>query len=381
MITRRPFVFSAALSLAAPAVLSWPALAVADENTPSPADPGMAAFIEALPKVELHVHLEGTLEAEMKFRLAKRNGLTLPYDTVEALKASYVFHDLPSFLKVYYEGNTVLIKEQDFYDLCYAYLTKAASQNVIYAEMFFDPQQHIDRGIALTTVMTGFTRARRDAKRDLGIESQLILCFMRDLPVDSAMAVLDAALPFKADLIGVGLDSDELNNPPDKFRAVFAKARAAGLHLTLHCDVNQKDTGEHIRQALEDIGVERIDHGGNVLQRPDLIRIARERKVAFTVCPISSGEIMVDGRKIDVVRGMLDQGLRVTVNADDPAYMGGNYIGETLIHTQAASHLTRDELVRISRNAIEAAWIDEGPRQRFLDRLDGFARQWGVARG
>ncbi len=344
------------------------------------AGPEMGAFIAALPKAELHVHLEGTLEAETKFALAKRNGVALPYADVEAMRKSYVFHDLPSFLAVYYEGKTVLIGEQDFYDLCYAYLSKAASQNVLYAEMFFDPQQHVDRGIPLATVIGGLTRAREDARRKLGIESQLIMSFMRDLGADSAMAVLDAALPFKRHLVGVGLDSDERDNPPNKFRAVLAKAKAEGLKVSVHCDIDQADTHEHIRQAIDDIGVDRIDHGGNVLERPELVALARSRDITFTVCPLYSGWLGRGSDKpINVLRGMLDNGLKATINSDDLAYMGSNYIQESIALAQPDSHLTRAELVSPSRNAFEAAWIGEPQRARYMERLDDFARRYLTA--
>jgi len=339
----------------------------------------MAGFIAAMPKAEYHVHLEGTLEAEMKFALAKRNGLKLPYADVAAMKRSYAYHDLPSFLEIYYSGMSVLLKEQDFYDLAHAYLAKAASQNVLYAEMFFDPQEHLKRGVPMAAVIGGITRARIDAQRKLGIRSQLILCFLRDLPADTAMAALDAALPMKQYLVGVGLDSDEKDNPPGKFAAHFAKARAAGLKVTAHCDLNQKDTLDHIREAIVDLKVDRIDHGGNVLQSPELIALAKERGLYFTVCPSFSGQVTTAQGPIDVVRGMLDQGLNVTINSDDPAYMGSKYMTDVLIDAQVRSKLTKQELVRIERNAFNAAWISAQDRQPYLDRLDAFAKKWGVS--
>lgn len=371
LLSRRSFAQAALLAPALYALGATRALA-------APAG-DMAAFIAAMPKAEYHVHLEGTLEAEMKFALAQRNGLKLPYADVAAMKRSYVYHDLPSFLAIYYDGMNVLLKQQDFYDLAYAYLAKAHSQKVLYAEMFFDPQQHIDRGIPVEAVIEGITQARADAQGKLGIESQLILCFMRDLTADNAMKALDAALPYKDKLIGVGLDSDEKDNPPGKFAAHFAKARAAGLHVTAHCDVNQKDTLGHIREALLDIHVERIDHGGNILQSPELMGIARERGIPFTVCPTFSGQILVDGKPVDVVRGMLDNGLKVTLNSDDPAYMGSEYINDVMIKAQVRSQLTKAELVRIERNAFDAAWIAPERKAAFQARLDAFAKAQGVA--
>lgn len=339
----------------------------------------MAAFIAAMPKAEYHVHIEGTLEAEMKFALAQRNGVKLPYADVAAMKRSYVFHDLPSFLKIYYEGMNVLVTEQDFHDLAYAYLAKAHSQNVLYAEMFFDPQQHLDRGVPIEAVIGGLTSARKAAEAKLGIRSQLILCFVRDLTADSAMAALDAALPHKDKLVGVGLDSDEKDNPPAKFAAHFAKARAAGLKVTAHCDVNQKDTLEHLRQALVDIAVDRIDHGGNILQSPELIAIARAKDMPFTVCPSFSGKVVVDGQPVEVVRGMLEKGLKVSINSDDPAYMGSNYITQAMAEAQVRSNLTKAELVRISRNAFDTAWITPEEKAVYQAKLDAFAKEWGVS--
>ena len=343
------------------------------------AEPDMAGFIAALPKAEYHVHLEGTLEAEMKFALAARNGITLPYADVAAMKASYVYHDLPTFLKIYYEGMKVLVTEQDFHDLAYAYLTRAKANNVVYAEMFFDPQEHLKRGVAMGTVIGGITRARREAEARLGVRSQLILCFVRDLPADTAMAALDAALPFRRDLIGVGLDSDEKDNPPAKFAAHFAKARAASLHVTAHCDVNQENSLEHLRQAIVDLKVDRVDHGGNILQSPELIALARARGLAFTVCPSFSGRIETAAGPVDVVRGMLDAGLKVTINSDDPAYMGSEYLNAVMLREQRAAAMTRQELVTIERNAFGAAWLPQADKDAYLARLAAFAASQGLS--
>ncbi len=369
MFSRRHIVSAALWS---PLLTAIPARAAT-----APQDDDMARFITAMPKSEFHVHLEGTLEAEMKFALAQRNGLTLPYADVAAMKKSYIYNDLPSFLRIYYEGMTVLLKEQDFYDLTYAYLSKAASEHVLYTEMFFDPQSHTSRGIAIDVVIHGIARAQADAQRQLGIESQLILCFMRDLSAESAMETLEAALPLKHYLVGVGLDSDEQGNPPEKFVAVFAKARAAGLKLTMHCDVNQTDTLANIRTVIEDIGVDRIDHGGNILQSPALMVEAKRRNLSFTVCPTFSGVAKSGDRSIDVVRGMLDNGLNVTISSDDPAYMGSEYLTQVLIRAQAQNRLTKAELLRIERNGFEAAWITPARRDRFLAKLDAFARDAG----
>ncbi|MCJ2179302.1 adenosine deaminase [Novosphingobium album (ex Hu et al. 2023)] len=374
MLDRRMLIRAA---MAAPLAGALPAWARA--ATPPADEATMARFIAGLPKAEFHVHLEGTLEAEMKFALAQRNGLKLPYADVEAMKRSYIYHDLPSFLKIYYDGMQVLLTEQDFYDLAFGYLNKAASQNVLYAEMFFDPQEHLKRGVPIGAVIGGITRARGDAAKALGIQSQLILCFMRDLSAESAMEALDAALPFKDKLVGVGLDSDEKGNPPEKFAEHFAKARAAGLHVTMHCDVNQENTLEHIRTALLDLKAERIDHGGNIVQSPELVALAKSLGIPFTVCPTFSGKVMENGQPINALREMLDAGLKVSVNSDDPAYMGSEYITEVLIRAQKDSALTPAELVRIERNAFGTAWIPAQQRDGYLAKLDAYAQTWGAA--
>ena len=243
----------------------------------------MTRFIEGMPKAELHVHVEGTLEPELKFDLARRNGIELPYRSVEEMRAAYNFDDLPSFLRVYYEGMSVLLTEQDFYDLTTAYLTKAHSQNVLYAEMFFDPQAHTTRGIAFDTVIRGIRRAQVDAQDKLGIRTQLIMCFLRDMSAKSAMATLEQSLRYKDWIIGVGLDSDEKGNPPIKFKVVFARARAEGYRLTMHCDVDQENSTRHIRQTLDDIGVDRIDHGVNSLESEALCDEIMRRGLALTL--------------------------------------------------------------------------------------------------
>jgi len=330
----------------------------------------MAAFIERLPKCELHVHIEGTLEPELKFALAARNKIELPYRTAAEMKAAYVFNDLPSFLKIYYEGMAVLVAEQDFYDLTYAYLARARAQNVLYAEIFFDPQAHTGRGITFDTVIRGIRRAQLDGERQLGIHSQLIMCFLRDWSAEFAMTILLESLPYKEWIIGVGLDSDERGNPPVKFRTVFARARAEGYLLTMHCDVNQQDSVAHIWQCLDEIGVARIDHGVNALEDPALCAALKARGVALTVCPISNG-FVTDGPQADVVKVMLDQGLRVTVNSDDPAYFGG-YITENFALVQREVGLGKQDLKQLSANAFEAAWLPRATRGRYLAELAAY---------
>ena len=330
----------------------------------------LSAFIERLPKCELHVHIEGTLEPEMKFDLAARNKLTLPYRDAAEMKSAYVFNDLPSFLKIYYEGMAVLITEQDFYDLTYAYLTKARAQNALYAEIFFDPQAHTARGVSFDTVIRGIRRAQLDGDRLLGIRSQLILCFLRDWSAEFAMATLLESLPYKEWIVGVGLDSDERGNPPVKFRAVFARARAEGYLLTMHCDVNQQDSVAHIWQCLDEIGVARIDHGVNALEDPALCAALKARDLALTVCPISNG-FVTGGPQASVIKRMLDDGIRVTVNSDDPAYFGG-YMTENFALVQREVGLGKDDLKRLSANAFEAAWLPRATRDDFLATLAAY---------
>jgi len=332
----------------------------------------LSSFIEGMPKAELHLHLEGTLEPELKFDLAVRNGLDLPYGSVDEMRDAYDFDDLPSFLAVYYEGMSVLLTEHDFYDLAMAYFRKAQSQNVVYAEVFFDPQAHTTRGIPFGTFIEGFHRAQQDAEASLGLRTQLIMCFLRDLTAESALDTLEQSLPYKDWIIGVGLDSDEKDNPPIKFKDVFARARSEGYRLTMHCDVDQENSVEHIWQCLNDIGVERIDHAVNSLEDEALIKEINSRGLGLTVCPISNSYV-TDGLKAIEIKIMLDQGMRATINSDDPAYFPG-YINENLIAVQAAVNLTRDEIVQLARNAFTISWLAEDDKDRYLNVLEPYAK-------
>ncbi len=331
----------------------------------------MREFIAGLPKCELHLHIEGTLEPELRFELGRRNAVGRPYATVAELRATYDFDDLPSFLACYYEGIAVLRTETEFYDLATAYLRKAASQNVRYAEIFFDPQAHTSRGVPFDVVIRGLHRALVDAEAGLGIRAQLIMCFLRDFQAEYAMATLLESLPYRDWIVGVGLDSDEKGNPPAKFAAVFERARQEGYRLTMHCDVDQQDSVEHIRQCIEQIGVERIDHGVNVLEDPALVEEIERRGLGLTVCPISNSYV-TDSMKADAVRQMLDLGLRVTINSDDPAYFPG-YVQENLVAIQEALGLTRAELVELERNAFEIAWLPRDIKDAYLAELNAYA--------
>ncbi|MER6944764.1 adenosine deaminase [Nonomuraea sp. NPDC000554] len=330
----------------------------------------MKEFIAGLPKCELHVHIEGTLEPELKFALALRNGLSLPYASVAQMRDAYAFDDLPSFLKVYYEGMAVLRTEPDFYDLGMAYLRRAAAQNVRYAEIFVDPQAHTSRGVPFDLVIRGLRRALMDGYDQLGVRAQLIMCFLRDFQAEYAMATLLESLPYREWIVGVGLDSDEKGNPPAKFAAVYARARREGYLLTMHCDVDQDDSAEHIRQALEDIGVDRIDHGVNVLEDQRLVELVLARGVGLTCCPISNGYV-TDSMHAEGIRKLMDLGVRVTINSDDPAYFGG-YVQENLEAIQDALQLTADELVRLERNAFEIAWLPQHLKDAYLSELDAY---------
>jgi adenosine deaminase len=321
------------------------------------------AFIDGLPKAELHLHIEGTLEPELKFELAARNGLELPYASVDEMRAAYDFDDLASFLAVYYEGMGVLQKEQDFYDLATAYFRKAHSQNVAYAEVFFDPQAHTSRGIDFATVIDGLTRAQRDAP----VQSQLIMCFLRDMSAESAMETLEQALPYGDSIVGVGLDSDEKGNPPVKFKEVFARARKEGFRLTMHCDVDQENSVGHIWQCLDEIRVERVDHGVNALEDARLIEELNARKLGLTCCPISNGYV-TGSLKAAEIKTLLDEGVRATINSDDPAYFPG-YMNENF----RAMELTREQALQVSRNAFAISWLGEDDKQRYLDELDAYS--------
>lgn len=325
-------------------------------------------FLTALPKVELHVHVEGTLEPELRFELAERNNLDKPYGTVEELRDSYDFDDLPSFLASYYSGMNVLRTEPDFYDLARTYFERVAEQNLTYVEMFFDPQAHTSRGVPFDVVIRGLRRAQQDAENRLGVRSALIMCFLRDFEAGYAMATLLESLPYREWIVGVGLDSDEHGNPPNKFADVFARARREGYRLTMHCDVDQENSIGHIRQVLHEIGVERIDHGTNVLEDEELTQELIVRGIGLTSCPISN-TFCSDGTKADEIRRCLEAGIKITINSDDPAYFGG-YVQENLAVLANESGFTAAELVRLERNAVDISWAPPAVKDEIRARLD-----------
>ena len=328
-------------------------------------------LIRRLPKVELHLHIEGTLEPELMFALAAKHGIALPHASVEAVRAAYAFDDLQSFLDLYYAGCDVLRDRRDFYALAMAYFTRAHADNVVHAELFFDPQTHTARGIGIDVVIGGLRDAMADAYKRYGITSELILCFLRHLPEADALATLDAVLPFRKDLIGVGLDSGERDNPPAKFERVFEKARALGLHPVAHA--GEEGPAAYIVEALDLLKVERIDHGVRCDEDAALVdRLVRDQ-IPLTVCPLSNLKLRVvtDLAKHNLAR-LLRRGVAVTVNSDDPAYFGG-YIGANYRAVAEALELTADELVALAENAVRASFLPAATKAGLLGRIRAVA--------
>ncbi|MFA6954484.1 MAG: adenosine deaminase [Thermoanaerobaculia bacterium] len=315
----------------------------------------MRDFITALPKAELHLHIEGTLEPELMFALAKRNGIGIRYPSVAALRAAYQFNDLQTFLDIYYEGAGVLQRREDFAEMAMAYFRRAASQGLQHAEIFFDPQTHTSRGIRYETVILGLLDAQREAKLELGVTSALILCFLRHLSEDEAMTTLTEALRYRDAIIGVGLDSSERGHPPSKFARVFERARAEGLIPVAHA--GEEGPPEYIREALDILKVRRIDHGVRCLEDPDLVKRLVDEQIPLTVCPLSNVKLRVfDTLRDHNLKRLLDLGVKVTINSDDPAYFGG-YIGDNYVATAEALGLTREEIETIARNSFEASFV------------------------
>lgn len=336
----------------------------------------MKAFINGLPKAELHVHLEGTLEPTMVRTLATRNKTPLP-PSLSALEQNngYAFHDLTSFLACYYPAMSVLQTSQDFFDLTYTYLLKCKEQNILHTEMFFDPQAHVSRGVGFATVVSGIREAMVKAETELKVSAALIMCFLRDMSAESAMATLMEALPYKQWIIGVGLDSDERDNPPEKFAAVFERARKEGFLLTCHCDIDQEDSIEHIRYCLEVIGVDRIDHGTNIVEDEGLVEMVRRKGLGLTCCPISNSVVTKDFKGKDM-RMLMEKGVRVTVNSDDPAYFRG-YVNENLVMMHEGAEMGVKEIIQLQRNALNVSWISTAKREHFVAKLEEYVRQPG----
>lgn len=330
-------------------------------------------FVKGLPKAELHMHLEGALEPSLVRTLAARNKLPVPSSLTERT-TGWDFHDLTSFLAIYYQNMTVLQTESDFFDLTWAYLVKAHSQNILHTEMFFDPQAHTSRGVPFPTVIRGCRQAIIKAERELNISASLIMCILRDMDAGYAMATLMEALPYKDWIVGIGLDSDERGNPPSKFAKVFQRARAEGFLLTMHCDIDQPNTVEHIRQAVEDVQVDRIDHGTNITENEALVEQVRRRGLGLTCCPISDSVVTSDFKGKEI-QALLNDGVKVTINSDDPAYFRG-YLTENLVKMADDLKLSKEELVRLERNAFDVSWIPSAKRESFLTALNGYAENY-----
>ncbi len=325
-------------------------------------------LIAKLPKAELHIHIEGSLEPEMMIEFARRGNVQLPYSSVEEARGAYNFSCLQDFLDLYYRGMSVLLTEQDFYDLAKAYLARSHGDNVQYAEIFFDPQGHLSRGVAFETIFAGLWRALRDGEAEYGIKSSLIMCFLRHLDEDGAQRTLDLALPFKDRILGVGLDSSENGHPPEKFKNVFARARSEGLKLVAHA--GEEGPPEYIWQALDILGVDRIDHGNRALEDDALVRRLRDDKMALTVCPLSNTCLAnVFDMAAHPIRNMLDLGLKATVNSDDPAYFGG-YLNANFQALDDALGLTDKEIIELARNGIEATFLEKTEKTEALSGFD-----------
>jgi adenosine deaminase len=333
----------------------------------------MQSFIEGLPKVELHLHIEGTLEPELMFKLAERNRVQLSYKTIEEVRKAYRFNNLQSFLDIYYQGAQVLQNEQDFYDLAWAYFSKAHSQNVRHAEIFFDPQTHTARGIPFETVISGLRKAQEDAEQKTGLSSRLIMCFLRHLSPEEALDTLEEAKPFRKWITGVGLDSSEQGRPPALFQKVYEQAEAAGFLPVAHA--GEEGPAEYVWEAMQLLKSRRIDHGVRSTDAPELLQYLIREQIPLTVCPLSNIKLRVfQTMKEHNLRQMLQMGVCVTINSDEPAYFGG-YMNENFLAAQRDLELTKDELVKLSTNAINASFIDENARQVLTAELNEYYRK------
>lgn len=335
-----------------------------------------ADFIRGLPKAELHLHIEGSLEPELMFELARRNGVDLPFKTVEEVRAAYAFSNLQDFLDIYYQGAGVLIAERDFHDLAMAYFRRVAADGCRHVELFFDPQTHTDRGVTFSTVMEGLLSGMVEAERDLGVTSSLILCFLRHLDEDAAFATLKDAEPYRDRIAGVGLDSSEVGHPPSKFARVFAAAKAQGLKLVAHA--GEEGPPEYVWEALDLLHVDRIDHGNRALEDAALVKRLVAEGMTLTVCPLSNLKLcVVDDLKDHPLKRMLDLGLKATLNSDDPAYFGG-YLGENWTQTAEALGLSRDELVTLAKNSFTGSFLPEAAVKQRLAEIDAYVAGVGA---
>jgi len=324
-------------------------------------------FIQKIPKTELHLHIEGAFEPELMFEIAKRNNKTINYTSVEDLKKAYRFNNLQEFLDIYYEGANVLITEQDFYDLTWAYLTKVHSQNVVHVEIFFDPQTHTDRGIPFETVINGIYEALEDSQQKYGISFKLIMSFLRHLDEASAFKTLEEALPYKDWICGVGLDSSEVGNPPSKFERVFAKAREEGFITVAHA--GEEGPAEYIWEALDLLKVTRIDHGNRCLDDENLVQKLVDLQIPLTLCPLSNLELkVVQDLKEHPLPQMMEKSLLVTINSDDPAYFGG-YMNENYLETAKALQLSKAEIATLAKNSFTASWLTDQEKEKYIHQI------------
>ncbi len=333
----------------------------------------MEKLIKGIPKAELHLHIEGSLEPELMFELAERNGVELPYSSVEEVRQAYQFSDLQSFLDIYYAGAGVLQQTEDFYDLTWAYLERMHSEHVRHVEIFFDPQTHTDRGISINTVITGIYNALDDAREQFGITSFLILCFLRHLSEESALATLEAALPFRDWIEGIGLDSSEVGFPPENFERAFARAAENGLRKVAHA--GEEGPPEYIWQALDLLGVSRIDHGVRCTEDQKLVQRLVQKQMPLTVCPLSNIKLRVFDKMEDHnLKKMLDQGIRVTINSDDPAYFGG-YMNDNFLAIQKGLNLSEQDIVEIAKNGFRSSFLPQDIIESHLQSIDQFVDQ------
>ena len=329
------------------------------------------ALIQRLPKAELHLHIEGSLEPELLFALAARNGLVIPFGSVEEVRAAYDFSNLQDFLDIYYQGMAVLQTEQDFYDLTFAYLARAAADNVRHVEIFFDPQGHTQRGVSFETVIAGITSGLREGERRFGISHRLIMCFLRHLSEADAEHTLDQALPFLSMIAGVGLDSSEVGHPPAKFARVFARAHGLGLKLVAHA--GEEGPPEYVTEALDVLKVERIDHGNRALEDRALVRRIADAGLTLTVCPLSNLKLCVIDRIEDSpIARMLDLGLSATINSDDPAYFGG-YVNDNFRAVAAALDLSKEQIVQLAQNSFTGSFLPPEEQARHLAEIRNLA--------
>lgn len=330
----------------------------------------MENFIKNMPKAELHLHIEGTFEPELMFDIARRNNIDIPFQSVEEIKKAYNFDCLQDFLDIYYQGAGVLIKEQDFYDLTYSYLEKCASQNVLHTEIMFDPQTHTERGIDFSTVIQGITNACKDAEENLGVSSLLIMSYLRHLTEENAFKTLQSSIPYKDKIIAIGLDSSEKGNPPSKFKNVFQASVKEGYIPLAHA--GEEGDADYIWEAIDILKIKRIDHGNNSLQDSDLIRELVKRDLALTVCPLSNTALqVVDDLKNHPLKKMMNLGLKVTVNSDDPAYFGGQ-VNQNFIEIQRALNLSKKEIYTLAKNSFQYSLLDQKLKDNYISQLDKY---------